>query len=152
METVIVDASVAIKWVVEEEGSQAAVDLRSRFRFASPELLIPECANVLWKKTARGELEREEAILAARLLERSGVAFLSMAGLLERAASLAIEISHPAYDCTYLAAAVQTGAAFVTADDRFLRIIAQRASRELASSCHSLADMAARPAPDRSKR
>ncbi|MEZ2410634.1 type II toxin-antitoxin system VapC family toxin [Bosea sp. RCC_152_1] len=141
MERVVVDASVAIKWVVAEEGSQVAVDLRSQFRFASPELLIPECANILWKKTQRGELTREEAILAARLLERSGVAFLSMAGLLERSTSLAIELSHPAYDCTYLAAAVETEARFVTADTRLLRIIAQRGSSELASSCLSLADI-----------
>lgn len=99
METLIVDASIAIKWVVEEEGTETAVDLRSRFRFASPELLIPECANILWKKTQRGELTRDEAIFAARLLERSGVEFLSMTGLLERSAGLAIELAHPAYDC-----------------------------------------------------
>jgi predicted nucleic acid-binding protein len=141
MERVIVDASVAIKWVVAEEGSQGAVDLRSQFRFASPELLIPECANILWKKTQRGEITREEAIFAARLLERSGVALLSMARLLERSTSLAIELSHPAYDCTYLAAAVETVARFVTADTRLLRIIAQKASGELAGSCLSLADV-----------
>jgi predicted nucleic acid-binding protein len=141
METLIVDASIAIKWVVEEEGTQAAVDLRSRFRFASPELLVPECANILWKKTQRGELTREEAILAARLLEHSGIEFLSMAGLLERSASLAIELSHPAYDCAYLAAAAQMGARFVTADNRLLRMIAERASNKLASSCLSLTDI-----------
>ncbi|CAN7344839.1 type II toxin-antitoxin system VapC family toxin [Bosea sp. LjRoot9] len=141
METLIVDASIAIKWVVEEDGTQAAVDLRSRFRFAAPELLIAECANILWKKTQRGELMRDEAVLAARLLERSGVALLSMTGLLERATSLAIELSHPAYDCVYLAAAAQMGARFVTANDRLLRVIAQRASNQLARSCVALADI-----------
>ncbi|WP_244448632.1 hypothetical protein [Bosea sp. LC85] len=60
MEALIIDASVAIKWVVEEEGSQAAVDLRSRFRFASPELLIPECAEL--------RLSRHlDAVLSARV-------------------------------------------------------------------------------------
>lgn len=56
METLVVDASIAIKWVVEEEGTGIAVDLRSRFRFVAPELLVPECANILWKKVQRGEL------------------------------------------------------------------------------------------------
>ena len=139
METLIVDASVAIKWVVEEEGTAAAVDLRSRFRFAAPELLIPECANILWKKVHRGELLPDEAVLAARLLERSGTTLLSMTGLLERATSLAIALSHPAYDCAYLAAAAQTGARFVTADNRLLRVISERASGELGRSCVSLA-------------
>lgn len=140
METVIVDTSIAIKWVVQEEGTQAALDLRSRFQFASPELLVPECANILWKKTRRGELTHEEAILAAKLLEHSGIVFLSMAGLLEQSARLAIELSHPAYDCAYLAAAMQMGTRFVTADRRLLRVVAQHAPHPLASSCLSLAD------------
>lgn len=139
METLIVDASIAIKWVVEEEATHAAVDLRSRFRFAAPELLVPECANILWKKTQRGELTRDEAVLAARLLDRSAIALLSMTGLLERATRLAIELSHPAYDCAYVAAAAQTGSRFVTADERLLRVIAARAPNEIASSCVSLA-------------
>lgn len=139
METVIVDASVAIKWVVEEEGSQAAVDLRSRFRFAAPELLIPECANILWKKTRRGELTAEEAVLAARLLEHAGIALHSMAGLLEPSVSLAIELAHPAYDCAYLAAAMRMGAVLVTADTRLLNVVAERGSPKIARSCLSLA-------------
>src|SRR5258708_2268147 len=130
METLVVDASIAIKWVVEEEGTAAAVDLRSRFRFAAPELLIPECANILWKKVQRGELTRDEAVLAARLLERAGIDFLPMTGLLEQATSLAIELAHPAYDCAYLTAARRTGSKFVTADARLLRAITERAPNE----------------------
>ncbi len=141
METLVVDASIAIKWVVEEEGTDAAVGLRSRFRFAAPELLIPECANILWKKVARGELARDEAILAARLLERSGIDFLPMTGLLEQTAGLAMALSHPAYDCAYLATACRTGSRFVTADARLLRTVAERAPGEIARACVSLADL-----------
>lgn len=141
METLVVDASIAIKWVVEEEGTEAAVDLRARFRLAAPELLIPECANILWKKVQRGELTRDEAVLAARLLERSGIALLPMTGLLEQAASLAIELSHPAYDCVYLAGALRSGSRFVTADTRLWRTVAERGSGEIASLCVSLSDL-----------
>lgn len=141
METLVVDASIAIKRVVEEEGTEIAVDLRSRSRFAAPELIIPECANILWKKAQRGELARDEAVLAARLLEGSGIDILPVAGLLERATSLAIELSHPAYDCAYLTAARRSGLGFVTADARLLRTIAERASSEIASLCASLSDL-----------
>jgi predicted nucleic acid-binding protein len=141
MERLVVDASIAIKWVVEEEGSKAAVDLRSRFRFAAPELLIPECANILWKKVQRGELTSNEAILAANLLERAGIEFLPMAGLLEQATSLAIALAHPAYDCAYLTAARRAGTRFVTADTRLLRAIAERAPNEIANLCVSLSDL-----------
>ena len=95
METLLVDASVAVKWVVEEEGTAAAVALRSKFRFAAPELFVAECANILWKKVQRRELSRDEALLAARLLERSGVELLPMRGLMEQAAALAIDLGHP---------------------------------------------------------
>lgn len=107
----------------------------------APKLLIPECANFLWKKVQRGELTRDEAVLAARLLERSGIDLLSMAGLLEETTNLAIELSHLAYDCTYLIAARRTGARFATADTRLLRIIAERASNEIAHLCVSLSDL-----------
>lgn len=50
METLVIDASIAIKWVVEEDGTDAALGLRSGFRILSPELLIAECANILSKK------------------------------------------------------------------------------------------------------
>jgi predicted nucleic acid-binding protein len=141
METLVVEASVVIKWVVQEDGTEIAVDLRSRFGFAAPELLIPECANILWKKVQRGELTRDEAILAARLLERSGIDFLPMAGLLEEATSLAIELSRPAYDCAYLVAARKAGSRFVTADTRLLRAIAEHASSDIARLCVSLSDL-----------
>ncbi|WP_246665433.1 type II toxin-antitoxin system VapC family toxin [Rhizobium tropici] len=122
MEALIVDASIAIKWVVEEEGTDDTVGLRSRFHFAAPEPLIPECANILWKKVQRDELLREEAALAARLLEGSGIDLLSMTGLLEEATNLSIALAHPAYDCAYLMAAHRIRSRFVTADTRLLRI------------------------------
>jgi predicted nucleic acid-binding protein len=64
----VIDASIAVKWVVEEEGTAAALSLRKRARLIAPDLLISECANILWKKVRRRELSKDEAILAARLL------------------------------------------------------------------------------------
>lgn len=72
-ETLVVHASIAVKWVVEEEGTEAAISLRTKFRFAAPDLIVAKCANILWKKARRGDLTREEAVMAARLLERSGI-------------------------------------------------------------------------------
>ena len=71
-ETLVVDASVAIKWVIAETGTEQALSLRRR-RITAPDLLIPEGANILWKKARRGELSEAEAILAARLLQRADV-------------------------------------------------------------------------------
>lgn len=111
----MIDASVAIKWVVEEEGTAEALALR-RFRLLAPDLLVPECANILWKKARRGELDDAEALLAARLLERADVELLPTRRLLGPATQLALTLDHPAYDCIYLALAQSSGHDFVTAD------------------------------------
>ncbi len=138
METLVVDASIAVKWVVEEEGTAAAISLRAKFRFAAPDLLSAECANILWKKARRGDLTHEEAVMAARLLERSGIELLPMRSLTEPATSLAIELDHPAYDCLYLALAHQQKWRFVTADERLLGVVRQKRPEELAGLCVSL--------------
>lgn len=143
-ETLVIDASVAVKWVISEDGGEDAVRLRSTFIFIAPELLLPECANILWKKVQRKELEPNEAALAIALIERSGISFQSMQGLSETATRLAIELGHPAYDCIYLALALRQKLRFVTADKRLLATVAQRGSSELAGLCLALED-AGRP-------
>lgn len=46
----VIDASVAIKWVIAKEGTEAALRLREqRFVFHAPELLVPATGNILWK-------------------------------------------------------------------------------------------------------
>jgi len=62
----VIDARIAVKWVVEEQGSAQALVPRRRGRLIAPELLVAECANILWKKVQRDELSNEEALLAAR--------------------------------------------------------------------------------------
>lgn len=118
----IIDASVAIKWVVDEPGTEQAVLLRKKQLFA-PDLLIAECANILWKKVRRRELSEAEAILAARLLQRADIQLEPMRRLLEPATKLALALDHPAYDCTYLALAEVLSCPMVTGDERLYRKI-----------------------------
>lgn len=113
----VIDASVAIKWVIEEQGTQEALSLR-RHRLFAPDLLAAECANVLWKKARRNELTSQEALLAVRLLQRADIELVPMRALLEPATRLAIALDHPAYDCAYLALAESLSCDLVTADRR----------------------------------
>src|SRR6266404_5666664 len=50
----VIDASVALKWVIEEDGSEAATALLVGDVLAAPDFVVIECANVLWAKTRRG--------------------------------------------------------------------------------------------------
>ena len=140
----VIDASIAVKWVVEEEGTPQALALRQRAKLIAPELLVAECANILWKKAARGELSKEEALFAAKLLQSAEIELLPMRSLFETATSLAIELDHPAYDCIYLALAVENDCPFVTADERFLRKLGEGRREALRDRAMSLTEAARR--------
>jgi predicted nucleic acid-binding protein len=142
--TLVIDASIAIKWVIEEEGTSQALTLRRKAKLLAPELLVAECANILWKKARRNELSREEAILAARLLQTAAIELVPTRSLLAAATRIAIELDHPAYDCLYLALAIENGCRFVTADERFLRKLGGRRSRFRAKAV-SLTETAGKP-------
>jgi predicted nucleic acid-binding protein len=143
VKTLVVDASIAIKWVVEEEGTPQALALRKSARLIAPDLLVAECANILWKKARRGELSSEEADLAPRLLERSDIELLPMRGLMPAATRIAIALSHPAYDCVYLALALAKQTRYVTADDRLIRKLGLQRDTDLSAAVTSLADASA---------
>jgi len=128
----VVDASVAVKWVVEEAGTEEALSLLERSALSAPDLLMAECANILWKKVRRGELTEQEAGLAGQLIQRADLDVQPTRPLMSRALDLAIALDHAAYDCIYLALAIENGWRFVTADERFVRKLAELQDAELA--------------------
>jgi hypothetical protein len=67
--TIIVDPSVALKWVIEEDGSEAAEALLRNEPLAAPDLFVVECANVLWAKTRCGVLTRDRARMALAAIQ-----------------------------------------------------------------------------------
>jgi predicted nucleic acid-binding protein len=140
--TLVVDASIAVKWVVEEDGTQQALILRRHAKLIAPDLLIAECANILWKKVQRDELSQQEALLAARLLQAAEIELLPSRSSMEAATRLAIELDHPAYDCVYLALAIDNDCKFVTADERLLRKLDQGGQEALRARVISLTDIA----------
>ena len=138
MNRFVIDASIAIKWVVHEEDSLDALAILQNFPLSSPDLLIAECSNILWKKVKRAELTTDEAIMAAHLIQRADVELLPTRRLMDRATRFAIELDHAAYDCIYLALAIERNWPFVTADERFRRKLAQVADAHLSRSVLSM--------------
>ncbi len=126
MSAYVIDASVAIKWLIDEQGTSQALALR-RHTLSAPDLLLAECANILWKKVHRDELTADEAVVCARLLVRADVELVPARALMDRTVGLAIRLDHPAYDCMYLGLAQASGNPFVTADGRLLRKLAAEA-------------------------
>jgi predicted nucleic acid-binding protein len=137
---IVIDASIAIKWVIEEEGSPQSLLLRKRATLSAPELLIAECANILWKKVRLNELVADEARLAARLLQAASIELVPTRSLLEAATRIAIALDHPAYDALYVALAIERDCPFVTADERLVRKLDMH-QRRLAVQAIRLADV-----------
>lgn len=115
----IVDASVAFKWIFMEEGSEAAQALLGRDNLKAPNLLLVELGNALWKKGMRGELGDRQAYAPQISIVSSFVSTQSEAGLIPRAIEMALSLQHAIYDCVYLALAEQMDETLVTADEKF---------------------------------
>jgi len=115
---IVVDASVALKWVLDEPGSEAAVALRDQ-ELIAPVLWLAEAANALWRHARTGEISSDEAAVYFSELRQAPVASLPIEPHLESALKLATEIGHPVYDCLYLALALRHDTYVVTADRRF---------------------------------
>jgi predicted nucleic acid-binding protein len=119
-ERLVVDASVAVKWVVPEPDTTRATALRNHYLIV-PDLIFAECANILWKKLRRGDLTKEQAGAAARTLETTDLVIVSAKAYVARAVAISAELDHPAYDAIYLAVAEAFGLRLVTADHRLVR-------------------------------
>lgn len=132
----VVDASVAVKWVVPETGSEEAdLLLAGDHALEAPDLLSTEAANTLWQKSVRGELTARQAREALDVLLHGGLVWHPTAALLPRALDLARLSRHPVYDCVYLALAEAIDGTLVTADESLLRVARARriAARPLAA-------------------
>lgn len=124
---VVVDASLAVKWLVEEQYSDKAHAVLQSWveqditRMA-PHLLPFEVANALHRRVVRGELTvGDSARLITRLLE-SRLELHQTLNLHTRALELAKKLGQgAAYDSHYLALADEFGCELWVADERFFR-------------------------------
>lgn len=121
--TWVVDASVAVKWFVDEPRSaEARAVLASGQPIIAPDLIIAETCNTAWKKIRRGDISPEQGEAMVRALRLSFDRLAPAAPLSERALGLARRFDHPAYDCFYLALAELESAVLVSDDDKLIRL------------------------------
>lgn len=115
----IVDASVAFKWLVQEPDSDRAIEwIGSGERLAAPNLVIAETGHAFTKRIRRGELAAEGAQDSFARLPGL-LMLLDDAVFAARAFDLSIALRHSFYDCVYLAASEAIGENLLTADAVF---------------------------------
>ena len=115
----IIDASIAFRWIFIEEGSEAATALIGRDDLRAPSFLLAEIGNAMWKKARRGELGDRDAYAAQIALVGSLIDLVDEAPDIPRALELAIALDHAVYDCIYLAVAERFAEPLMTGDARF---------------------------------
>lgn len=119
--TLIVDASVVLKWVIEEDGSDTARSLVIGETLAAPDLLFIECANVLWVKARRGNLSVDDAKTAYAAIEATPIRVIPVHRHAAAAQSIAFDLDQTPYDSLYLAVAMAERATLVSADAAFVK-------------------------------
>jgi predicted nucleic acid-binding protein len=125
--TLVVDASVAVKWMVKEPGNDAAralLDLPDPL--IAPDWLLLEAASTLWKKVKSSQLLEIHALRHIDDLPDFFSRLYASRDLARTAMDLGFRLRHPVYDCLYLALAQREGCKLVTADEEFFRALKRR--------------------------
>ena len=124
--TLVIDSSVAFKWVVPEVDSDKAELIRDDVRNAIHEILAPdifpaELAHALTRAERQGRILVGTAELFWADVMTTPPRLESTSPLAIRAIEISSQFRIGVYDCLYVALAEREGCEFVTADDRLVR-------------------------------
>jgi predicted nucleic acid-binding protein len=119
----VLDASVALKWVLPEPDATKALSLRDQHRLGVHDLIAPETfaievAHGLTRAERRGILVPQQAMHQLRNVLSVAPKLYPFLPLLLRAVELSSQARIGVYDCLYVALAEQEQCDLVTADQR----------------------------------
>ena len=120
----MVDASVAVKWLVVEEGSADARVLLDDEELHAPRLLVAEVANAVWRKVRLDQVDRSAAGQLLATMSDMPIRWHADETICADAIRLAIAHDRPVYDLMYVALAQRLGVRVVTADQRLVNALA----------------------------
>lgn len=141
MKRAVIDASVAVKWVVLEPGSDTALMLlTSGTTLLAPSHWIGEVTTTLWAKVTKHlELTEDEADRRLRFLLDLNVVETPARSLAQIAFGCALELGITGYDALYLALAQREDVSVITADRIFVKRV--RASTRYAAFIMPLTEL-----------
>ena len=118
----VLDASVVLKWFVDEKGSNKALSLRKDFREGKTELILPDLALYEISNALRynPDFGKEEIQVAIKTLVDMDMDIVTPTlPLIKASIELAIEHEITCYDATYFALARELEFSLITADEKF---------------------------------
>ena len=130
MSALVIDASVAVKWVVSETNSDRAASLLALPQdLIAPDVVLVEAGGALSRRVRQGQTSPTEGAAALLDLQRYFTELIASEHLLKDAFALSLALQHPLADCMYLALSRQRDAPLVTADLAFLAKLAGTADQ-----------------------
>lgn len=121
MPLIVVDACVAVKWLVREADTEKAFRLLEdpSNLFIAPDIFRCEVVNAILKQNRLGHLADD--LLDRAMSELDGVMpdLVASGDVMPLAVSIARRVRHPIYDCLYLSLAEHRNATLITADEKF---------------------------------
>lgn len=131
----VVDASLAVKWVLKEPYTEEALSLGDRWlaeetKPIAPCLLFIEITNVLHRRAIKGQISLSHAEHLLKGLLNMGIEIWESPRLHIRALQLAQKLQRTSvYDAHYLALAEIMDCEFWTADERFFNSVREQQPR-----------------------
>ncbi len=127
----VIDASVAIKWLLPEDGSEFALSiLEQGFSLAAPDLIVSEIGNVLWKKSRTGKISPLASVRLLTEFQNLSMRIISSAQIATIALGIAQRCDRSYYDSLYLALAETLEVSLVTADQKFVNALQETPYRK----------------------
>lgn len=132
MTTLVLDASVAVKWAVpsaQEPLTEQALNLFQRHLSSEIEFIVPdffwaEVGNVLWKGIRQQRWQRDKAEAVAADLCVQDFQTVPSKILMPVALNIALAYNRNIYDCLYVALASESRSDLITADERLANSMA----------------------------
>jgi predicted nucleic acid-binding protein len=128
--TIVVDASVAINWLIRETGEGSAISLLrlyvdKRIALIAPPQIVDEVASALSKLHRRKVITAAAAESAFQAFESRRPSLIEEPGLVPAAFRLSLQHQISFWDSLYLALAIEIRADLVTADERLYRSVSR---------------------------
>ncbi|MGH7242368.1 MAG: type II toxin-antitoxin system VapC family toxin [Phycisphaerales bacterium] len=118
---IVVDASVAVKWLFDETNSESALSLLDQSsRLIAPSIIRLEVAGAVLWRFRDGRISYDAARAACDtwddMLKRGILDLVPIEDVYPRAVDLALRVKHTIPDCLYVIAAQDHEATVITAD------------------------------------